>query len=83
MLVLSRKTNESIVFGNSEISIKVIEVKGNQVKIGINAPQEVAIYREELYLAIKQENMGKIASVKPDINHLPEFLKRINEKKDV
>jgi carbon storage regulator len=55
MLALSRRINESIMIGN-DIEITVLEVKGDQVKIGINAPKAVPIYRKEIYLQIKESN---------------------------
>ena len=55
MLALSRKTGESIVIGN-DIEITVLEVKGEQVKIGINAPKEVPVYRKEVYVQIQESN---------------------------
>ncbi len=55
MLALSRKTSESIMIG-SDIEITVLEIKGDQVKIGISAPKAVPIYRKELYLQIQQSN---------------------------
>jgi len=55
MLALSRKINESIVIGN-DVEITILEVKGDQVKIGISAPKSVPIYRKELYLQIKEAN---------------------------
>lgn len=55
MLALSRRVNESIMVGN-EIEITLLEIKGDQVKIGITAPKAVPIYRKELYLQIKNEN---------------------------
>jgi len=55
MLALSRKINESIIIGN-DIEITVLEVKGDQVKIGINAPKSVPIYRKELYIQIQESN---------------------------
>ncbi len=55
MLALSRKVNESIIIGN-DIEITILEVKGDQVKIGINAPKAVSIYRKEIYLQIKESN---------------------------
>ena len=55
MLALSRKINESIVLGNN-IEVTILEIKGDQVKIGINAPKSVPIYRKEIYLQIQQSN---------------------------
>lgn len=55
MLALSRKINESIIIG-SDIEITILEVKGEQVKIGISAPKSVPVYRKELYLQIKEAN---------------------------
>lgn len=55
MLALSRKENESIMIGN-DIEITILEVKGEQVKIGISAPKSVPIYREEVYAQIKEAN---------------------------
>ena len=55
MLALSRKANESIIIGN-DIEITILEVKGEQVKIGINAPKSGPVYREEVYEQIKEAN---------------------------
>ncbi|MBV2197208.1 carbon storage regulator CsrA [Bacillus velezensis] len=55
MLVLSRKVNESIQIG-PDIEIKVIAIEGEQVKLGIEAPQHVDIHRKEIYLSILEEN---------------------------
>ena len=55
MLALSRKENESIIIGN-DIEITILEVKGEQVKIGINVPKSVPVYREEVYAQIKEAN---------------------------
>ncbi len=55
MLALSRKKNEAIIVNNN-IEITILEVKGDQVKIGINAPKEVPIYRKEVYLQIQEAN---------------------------
>ena len=55
MLALSRKVNESIIIGN-DIEITVLEVKSDQIKIGISAPKSVPIYRKEIYLQIQESN---------------------------
>ncbi len=55
MLALSRKANESIIIGN-DIEVTILEIKGEQVKIGINAPKSVPVYREEVYAQIKEAN---------------------------
>lgn len=55
MLALSRKTKESIVIGN-DIEITVLEIKGEQVKIGITAPKSVPVYRKELFVQIEEAN---------------------------
>jgi carbon storage regulator len=55
MLALSRRINESIIVGN-DIEVTILEVKGDQVKVGISAPKSVPIYRKEIYLQIKESN---------------------------
>ena len=55
MLALSRKKNEAIIINNN-IEITVLEVKGEQVKIGINAPKEVPVYRREVYVQSQESN---------------------------
>ncbi|MCF0127658.1 MAG: carbon storage regulator CsrA [Pseudobutyrivibrio sp.] len=55
MLALTRKTGDAIMLNNN-IEITVLEVKGDQVKIGISAPRDVSIYRKEIYLEIQKEN---------------------------
>jgi carbon storage regulator len=55
MLVLTRKENESIMIGDA-IEVKVLDLKENQVKLGIVAPREVAVHRREVYEAIHAEN---------------------------
>lgn len=55
MLALARKINQSIMIG-SDIEITLLEIKGDQVKIGINAPKSIPIYRKEIYMQIQDEN---------------------------
>ncbi len=61
MLALSRKTNESIVIGH-DIEITVLEIKGEQVKLGINAPKSVPLYRKEIYVQIQEANKEAIST---------------------
>lgn len=55
MLALSRKKGEAIIINNN-IEITILEVKGDQIKIGIDAPKEVPIYRKEVYVQIQEAN---------------------------
>jgi carbon storage regulator len=77
MLILTRKLNESIMIGDA-VEISVVDIKGDQVKLGINAPKKVKIYRKEVYDAIQKENTAALMS-KPDIPSLESFLPK---KKD-
>ena len=68
MLILSRKINEKVVIGD-DITISVIEIRGDQVRIGIDAPKTVKVFRQEVFDAIKAENKAAFesASVIPQI----------------
>ncbi|MBR1876106.1 MAG: carbon storage regulator CsrA [Lachnospiraceae bacterium] len=61
MLTLSRKKNESVMVNNN-IEITVLDIKGDQVKIGIAAPKEVPIYRKEIYLQIQESNKSSMTA---------------------
>lgn len=58
MLILTRRVGETLMVGD-EVSVTVLGVKGNQVRIGINAPKDVSVHREEIYLRIQQEQDGQ------------------------
>ncbi|MBS0399673.1 MAG: carbon storage regulator CsrA, partial [Proteobacteria bacterium] len=55
MLILTRRVGETVMIGN-EITVTVLGVKGNQVRIGVNAPKDVSVHREEIYERIKRED---------------------------
>jgi len=55
MLALSRKKNEALVIDNC-IEVTILEIKGDQVKLGISAPKEIPVYRKEVYLQIQEAN---------------------------
>ena len=61
MLALTRKKGEALVINNN-IEITVLEIRGDQIKIGISAPKDVPIYRKEVYLQIQQENEAAISA---------------------
>ena len=71
MLALSRKEGESIVIGNN-IEITILEVKGDQVKLGIAAPKSSPIYRKEIYTQIQEANRETVATL--DIESLKKLL---------
>jgi carbon storage regulator len=55
MLILTRRVGETLMIGD-EVTVTVLGVKGNQVRIGVNAPRDVSVHREEIYDRIKREN---------------------------
>ena len=60
MLALTRKKGEALVVNNN-IEITILEIRGDQIKIGITAPKDVPIYRKEVYLQIQEENKAAIS----------------------
>ena len=69
MLILSRKVNEKVVIGD-DISISIIEIRGDQVRVGIDAPKKIKVFRQEVFDAIKEENRAatKSAPVIPQVD---------------
>ena len=57
MLILTRRVGESLMIGD-DISVTVLGIRGNQVRIGVNAPKDVSVHREEIYERIQQEKAG-------------------------
>ena len=77
MLILTRRVGETVMIGN-EVTVTVLGVKGNQVRIGVNAPKDVAVHREEIYERIRREvdegrshhegrSPGQVADVVDDV----------------
>jgi carbon storage regulator len=70
MLILARKTNERIMIGD-DIEVSVVDIKGDQVKLGVKAPKNVKVYRQEVFEAIQAENRAAAQTANrslPDIN---------------
>ncbi len=74
MLILSRKKDESIII-NGDIEIKILEIEDGKVRIGIEAPKDVDIFRKELYKSIQEENL-EAAKNTVDIGEMNRFLKK-------
>lgn len=73
MLVLSRKKGDSI-FINDDIEIVILDISGDQVKIGINAPKNISIYRDEIFKQIKEANKSSILEI--DIKQINQLFKK-------
>lgn len=72
MLILSRKTNEKIMIGD-DVSVTIIEIRGDQVKLGIEAPKSVKVFRQEVFEAIQNENRAAAGSL-ANLDGLSEIL---------
>ena len=82
MLVLARRINESIMIGD-DIELVVIDIKGDQVKIGVKAPKKITVHRKEIYDEIRRENISALNNrFKPEsLRDLSDFFGK-NEKSD-
>ncbi|MBV8783904.1 MAG: carbon storage regulator CsrA [Gammaproteobacteria bacterium] len=70
MLILTRRVGETVMIGD-DVTITVLGVKGNQVRVGINAPKHVAVHREEIYERIKREQDPDVAEKKSAAHYAP------------
>ena len=67
MLVLTRKSNQSIMIGD-DIEVTVLSITGEKVRIGIQAPRDIPVFREEVYLEIQQERGGDVGDTREEVN---------------
>jgi len=67
MLILTRRVGETLVIGD-EVTVTVLGVRGNQVRLGVNAPKDIAVHREEIYQRIQNEKFGEISSESDENN---------------
>ena len=74
MLILTRKLGESIAIGD-DIKVSVLGIHGRQVRIGIDAPSDVIVHREEIYLKVQEENRNASKSIKNDLANVVKFFK--------
>ncbi len=71
MLILSRKANESIVI-DGRITVKIVRVEGDVVKLGVEAPADVPVHRQEVYDEIQRNNKGALTQGRPALPRLPQ-----------
>ncbi len=81
MLILTRKSGEKIAIGDN-IVITVLETKGNQVKLGIEAPVEITIHRQEVYEKVCQENLDATGIMASDLSIASELYQSVSGKKE-
>ncbi len=81
MLVLARKVNESIMIGD-DIEVVVVDIKGDQIKLGIRAPKQVAVHRTEIYREIKEQNKQAAATPARSLKDLGALLDSKKKKKE-
>ncbi|OGF98353.1 MAG: carbon storage regulator [Candidatus Glassbacteria bacterium GWA2_58_10] len=81
MLILTRKQGESVAIGD-DIQVTVVEIQGKQVKLGVKAPREVAVHRQEIYEKIQQENIRASQVQDLDLSELRQVISSESQKED-
>ncbi len=81
MLILTRKSGEQIAIGD-DIVITFLEIKGTQVKVGIEAPRHITIHRQEVYERVREENMAAASMTAADFSLAYKFYSEINTTKE-
>lgn len=74
MLILTRKVGEAIAIGD-QITVRLLEIKGGQVKLGVMAPNHISVHREEVYLRIMEENRKAASETPTDLDSISRLLK--------
>lgn len=80
MLILSRRPGESLTIGDN-ITVTVVSINGNQIRLGVNAPREVRVLRDEIYKAIKDENRAA-ANAHDNKRKIEDAFKRLRQRTD-
>ncbi|WP_442907804.1 carbon storage regulator CsrA [Kineococcus sp. G2] len=75
MLVLTRKAGESVVIGD-EVVVRVLEVRGDVVRVGIEAPRDVQVHRQEVYEAVREANVAAAAASEEAVSALQNLVRR-------
>lgn len=74
MLILTRKVGEAIAIGD-QITVRLLEIKGGQAKLGVVAPNHISVHREEVYLRIMEENLKAASEAPADLDNIAQLLK--------
>ncbi len=81
MLILTRKLGERITIGD-DIAITLLEIKGTQVKLGVEAPRSIAIHRQEIYERIRKENLGSSRVSDSDLTEAASFIQPVDTERE-